>query len=102
MRQIITVGAGLLIVTGSLVCWRVIIAREHFQDQIVLIHVGMTTQEVMDRLGEPRESKRPCYARGAACDQDLVYAAPFDFVSFWTVSLDQSGHVIDTFHWQSP
>jgi hypothetical protein len=102
MRQLITIGAAVLILTGSLVCWRVIATRKHFQDEIVMIHAGMTRQEVIDRLGEPRESKRPCYERRPDCDQDLVYAVPFDFVGFWTVSLDQFGHVIDTFHWESP
>jgi hypothetical protein len=90
-----------VVATGGLVCWGFITAREHFQDKIRMIHAGMTRREVIDRLGEPRESKRPCYAQRPACDQDLVYVAPFDFISFWTVSLDQSGHVIDTFHWES-
>ena len=46
--------AAVLIVTGSLVCWRLIAARKHFQDELVMIHAGMTRQEVIDRLGASR------------------------------------------------
>ena len=79
-----------------LVVWRGVVARERFQNDITKISVGMATTEVIQILGQPREVKKPCYSPRPVCDQDLVYPEPFNFVSFWTVSLDQSGHVIES------
>ena len=94
--------AALAIVAGCLVIWRYHNVRKHFQETITVVHEGMTKDEVIKLLGKPYEARKPCTAPRPACDQDLIYALPFDFVSFWTVSFDHSGHVIHTFHWQSP
>lgn len=91
-----------LALASCLVAWRILLVRHRFQRNMSLVHQGMTRDEVVHILGQPKEFKRPCYAKGPNCDQDLVYSLPFDFVSFWTISLDQSGHVVETFHWESP
>ena len=85
-----------------LLTWRVITIRHRFHSNIASIREGMTQAEVIDILGKPEEVRKPCYARRVSCDQDFVYSTPFEFAGFWTVSLDRSGRVIDTFHWQSP
>jgi hypothetical protein len=94
--------AALLAVLCIGVAWRIKIKRQYFESNVNLIHQGMSAGDVVALLGVPKETRKPCNARRPDCDKDLVYAAPLDFVGFWTVSLDQSGHVIDKFHWQSP
>ncbi len=92
----------LMIVCGGLVVWYSIMARERLQNNMAKIHEGMSKAEVMQILGQPKEFKKPCNSSHTGCDQDLVYPVPLGLASFWTVSIDTSGHVIDKFHWQSP
>ncbi|HWR16458.1 MAG TPA: hypothetical protein VN577_16665 [Terriglobales bacterium] len=67
------------------------------------VRVGMTAPEVIAILGTPGKIK-PCegLAKDPNCAKDYVYYPPFEIVSWWTVSLDSSGRVMDKFHWQSP
>jgi hypothetical protein len=97
----LSIGAALAIL-GLFFVWRVIVVQRHFQQELTLIRQGMTKTEVVQIIGAPRRVKEPCFARDPNCKQDLVYTSPFDSVSFWTISIDRSGHVIQKYHWHSP
>ena len=78
------------------------IIRKHTRERIVRIVVGMSQQEVEAVLGKPRTLQRPCLSPRPECEADMVYSIPFDFVGFWGISLDHSGHVIGKEFWESP
>lgn len=76
--------------------------RKHTRERIAHIAVGMPRQEVEAELGKPRTLHRPCLSPRPECEADMAYPIPFDFVGFWVISLDHSGHVIGKEFWASP
>lgn len=101
MPKILSITA-LVVIAGSLLVWRLSSVHRDFESKIVMVRLGMTERDVIRVLGKPKGYKNPCYSQRPNCNQDMIYVLPFDFVSFWTISLDQSGDVIGKFHWQSP
>src|SRR5947207_2837876 len=90
-------------ITMVVLSWKGIhIVREHTREQIDRIAVGMTQQQVPAIAGKPRMLQKPCYSSWPQCEADMVYPIPFDFVGFWVISLDHSGHVIGKDFWESP
>jgi hypothetical protein len=102
MQKVISIAALAIICAGGFIVWHGTVSRERLQNEISKIHEGMTRTEVIQTLGQPDEFRKPCIPSGHGCDQDLVYHVPLEVASFWTVSLDASGHVIDKFQWHSP
>lgn len=101
MRKILIIVI-LLAILCSLIGWQVVASRHRFEHNIASVHSGMTKSDVLNLMGSPRKFETPCYSKRPNCDQDLVYSLPFDFVSFWTISVDRSGNVLEKYHWESP
>jgi hypothetical protein len=77
--------------------------RDLIETRAQLVKTGMSERDVVAMLGPADRVLKPCLsgAQQHECDKDLVYDVPLEFDSFWTVSLDASGHVISRFHWRS-
>jgi hypothetical protein len=88
---------------GILLLGRMLIRQRRINAGISNILIGMTESQVVELLGKPAEL-RPCsqIPKVSSCKEEYVYYPPFELVSYWTVSFDQQGKVMDKFHWQSP
>lgn len=77
-------------------------ARRRMNAGLEVLKPGMSEQEVLSILGNPKHTDKPCWSPRPGCEKDLVYTLPFEFVGAWTISLDPSGHVIGKQRWESP
>ena len=102
LLKFVSLGALAIMCAGGVIIWHATVSKERFQDNITKIHEGMAKTDVIQISGQPDETKKPCNPSGHGCNEDLVYHAPLDLASYWAISLDVSGHVIEKFHWQSP
>jgi hypothetical protein len=99
------------LVAAALVLWAIAdIARasripKHFEQ----IAIGDSRDRVLELMGKPKTIEKCGEPFGGktsnpGCKEDYLFASPFaPFVpEYWSVSLDDSGRVINKYHYVSP
>jgi hypothetical protein len=73
------------------------------------VAVGDSRERVVQLMGRPRSVEKcgePFGNPGGkpGCMEDYLYASPWAplFPEYWSVSFDQNGHVVETYHYVSP
>ena len=100
-RSITILAVVAVIVATAFVITRKLSVARRIRSGIGMVQPGMTESDVVALLGRPTYLQKPCFGPRPSCEEDLVYAIPFDFLNEWTISVDHSGRVTAKFYWHS-